>query len=221
MLRGASMSRPLRCLMLGLLVFASIGSVAGALWLSIGAPGDLAAVHAIVAQRSPGLTAAAKLLTWAGSALVLAPLALICCVALASAGLRREAAAVAVSLGGAVLIANAVKLLVARPRPPVEHLQAVTGPGFPSAHATQAGAFWLSIVLAARSTGLTARCTRFAAVAAALLVAAVVLTRVYLGVHYPSDVIAGVLLGGGWAALVAMCVQARSIRWGRRAEIAR
>lgn len=211
------MRRPLPCLVVGLGVLMLIGWGAGALWVSIGAPGDLAAVREIAAQQSLSLTSAMRALTWVGSAFVLIPLALICCLAFVIVGRRRETVAVALSLGGAILIANAVKLLVSRPRPPVEHLQVVTGQSFPSAHATQAGAFWLSLVLAARS----ARYIRLVAATSALLVAMVALSRVYLGVHYPSDVIAGVLLGSGWAVLVARCIELEPIRWGCRAQVTR
>ena len=109
----------------------------------------------------------------------------------------------AVSLAGAILIADAVKLLVSRPRPPVEHLQAVTGSSFPSGHATQASAFWFSLVLALRVARVAPLLTRVAAGLALALVLAVALSRIYLGVHYPADVIAGVLLGMGWAGFVA------------------
>jgi undecaprenyl-diphosphatase len=105
-----------------------------------------------------------------------------------------------------MLISDLVKLLVSRPRPPVEHLQAVAGSSFPSGHATQASAFWFSLALASRSVPAAARATRVVWVLAAVIVAAVALSRVYLGVHYPSDVIAGVALGTGWAIYAARCL---------------
>ena len=161
----------------------------------------------VARQREAQLTAAAKVLTWAGSAFLLVPLALVCCVLLVRAGLRREAIAVAVSLGGAMLISDVVKLLVSRPRPPLEHLQSVSGSSFPSGHATQASAFWFSLVLAAHTARASPTLVRSLGAVAVLLVATVAISRVYLGVHYVSDVVAGVLIGAGWAVYVARCVR--------------
>jgi membrane-associated phospholipid phosphatase len=91
--------------------------------------------------------------------------------------------------------------------PPVEHLQAVTGASFSSGHATEASAFWISLLLALHSLQLGRNA--FAAILAlvVLLVLVVCLTRLYLGVHYPADVSAGVLLGSTWAVYVSSCVR--------------
>jgi undecaprenyl-diphosphatase len=194
---------------LGLVLFVLAGWAAGGLWTAIVGSIDLEAVRDIAGERSAGLTAAARVVTWAGSAFVLVPLALACCLVLVRVGLRQEAFAVAVSLAGAILISDLVKLLVSRSRPPVAHLQAVTGSSFPSGHATQASAFWFSLVLALRVTRVAPLLTRVAAGLALALVLAVALSRIYLGVHYPADVVAGVLLGMGWAGFVA-----RSMREG-------
>ena len=201
------MSHPAARLVAGLVVFVLVGWVVGELWTSIVGSGELEAMRKVAAQRSTALTEAARVVTWAGSAFLLVPLALIACVMLVRAGLRREALGVAVSLAGAMLISDLVKLLVSRPRPPVEHLQAVSGSSFPSGHATQASAFWFSLVLASRAAGAPPMVTRVAAALALLIVLAVAASRVYLGVHYPSDVVAGILLGTGWAVYVSRCVR--------------
>ena len=199
-------------LVLGLVVFVLVGWAAGALWTSLVGSGEPEAMRDIAEHRTAGLTAVAQVVTWAGSAFVLVPLAVICCSLLLRAGLPREAFAVAVSLAGAMLISDIVKLLVSRPRPPVEHLQAVTGSSFPSGHSTQASAFWLSLVLALRAARAPPLLIRVAAGLALALVFAVALSRVYLGVHYPADVIAGVLLGTGWAVFVARSVRETAVK---------
>jgi membrane-associated phospholipid phosphatase len=199
-------SHPAARLVLGLAAFVLLGWGVGELWTSLVESAELNVVRDVAAQRTAALTDVARVLTWAGSAFLLVPLALIACLVFARAGLHREALAVALSLGGAMLISDLVKLLVSRPRPPVEHLQAVTGSSFPSGHATQARAFWLSLVLALPAAGGSPRLTRVAGGLALLIVLAVAASRVYLGVHYPSDVVAGLLLGSGWAIYVSRCL---------------
>lgn len=199
-------------LLLGLLAFVLVGWGVGELLLPVLASADLNAVRDVAAERSGIVTQAARVVTWAGSAFLLIPLALVVCPVLVRVGLRREAFAVAFSLGGAMLIAVWVKLLVMRPRPPVEHLQAVTSSSFPSGHATQAGAFWFSLVLALHTAGAPATITGVAAGLALLIVLVVAASRVYLGVHYPSDVGAGVLLGTGWALYVSHSLRQREVQ---------
>ncbi|WP_022687510.1 phosphatase PAP2 family protein [Sphingomonas phyllosphaerae] len=118
---------------------------------------------------------------------------------------------VATTLGGGV--AAQAKHWVGRPRPElVDHLVQVTGLSFPSGHATNSAIVYLTLA------GLVAQVTRTAAVRvyvlmlAALLVGAIGSSRVYLGVHWPSDVLAGWCAGTGWAALwwwIAATLRAR------------
>jgi undecaprenyl-diphosphatase len=205
-------SHPATRLVLGLTVFVLLGWGVGELWTSVVGSVELNAVRDVAAQRTAALTNVARVVTWGGSAFLLVPLALISCLALARAGLRREAFAVALSLGGAMLISDWVKLLLSRPRPPVAHLQAVTGSSFPSGHSTQASAFWFSLVFALPAAGASPKLTRVAAGLALLIVLAVAASRVYLGVHYPSDVVAGLLLGTGWAVYVSRCVREHEVQ---------
>lgn len=198
---------PTTRLLLGWLALLLLGWAAGALWVWVVGSGELDVMREVVAARTTALNAVARAVTWAGSAFLLVPLALICCFVLVRAGRRREALAVALSLGGAMALSSLVKPLVSRARPPVEHLQAVSGWSWPSGHATQASAFWFSLVLLLPVLGASRGSTRVAAGLALLIVLAVAASRVCLGVHYPADVVAGVALGTSWTVYVWRCLR--------------
>jgi membrane-associated phospholipid phosphatase len=191
-------------LVLGLVAFVLVGWGLGELWTSIAGSTDLDAIRDVADGRTATMRDVSKGVTWAGSAVVLVPVAAICCLAFARAGFCREAVAVALSLGGAIVIWHVVKPLVARARPPVEHLQHVDGASFPSGHALQAGTFWFVLVLALQAAGASRAATGVAAVVAIAIVVSVCASRVVLGVHYPGDVVAGALLGAGWALFVSV-----------------
>jgi undecaprenyl-diphosphatase len=197
-------------LLVGLALFVAAGWVAGEVWTSIIGSAEQDVMRHIARERSETLVSVARVVTWVGSSYVLVPLAVACCLLFVRAGRHREAVIVAASLAGGIAISNAVKALVGRPRPPAaEHLQTITSSSFPSAHTAQASAFWIGLALA---LGLSApRRRAWLMLGGALLVAlAVGWSRVYLGVHYPSDVVAGLLLGGGWAVFVAWVVREAS-----------
>jgi undecaprenyl-diphosphatase len=193
-------------LVAGLAVFILVGWGLVELWVKVGNTADMNAINSVVDWRTTTVVNIAKVVTWLGSSWVLTPLALVAAVLFWRAGHPREAAAIVVSLGGAIVLWHAVKGLVDRPRPPVEHLAHVSGSSFPSGHATQAAAFWFAVVLALWTAHAPRRAVIGAAVGATVIVAVVAASRVILGVHYPGDVVAGVLLGGGWAAFVSRCV---------------
>ena len=115
-------------------------------------------------------------------------------------GLRRTALFVLVaSVGGWVLNAL-LKELFQRPRPEVvPHLRDVMSLSFPSGHAMTSAAVYLTLgALLMRVADR--RATKIYCMAFAMLLAGLVgITRVYLGVHYPTDVLAGWLVGLSWA----------------------
>ncbi|HEV2980763.1 MAG TPA: phosphatase PAP2 family protein [Solirubrobacteraceae bacterium] len=196
-------------LALGLAAFVLIGWAIGEAWISAIGSAEREAMETLAEHRTEPWITLARAITWAGSASVLVPLGAACCLLLARAGMSRPAWTLALSLAGAIVISDLVKLLTSRPRPPVEHLQAVTGSSWPSGHATQACAFWLALAFAL-SGPVSRGVARVCVLGALLLALGVAWSRVYLGVHYPSDVVAGLVLGGGWAVFVARVLSARA-----------
>jgi undecaprenyl-diphosphatase len=183
-----------------------IGWGAGELCLSLLESPDLYAVRVVEEQRTAALTVAAHGVSWAGSGYLLVPAAVMLCLVLYRHERIAAAALVSFSCAGAVAIFYLDKLLVGRPRPPVEHLEAPLHSSFPSGHATLATAVYLTLALLLAERTPPAR--RALIAGACVLVAAIAVSRVYIGVHYPSDVAAGALLGAGWTLIAARCVAA-------------
>lgn len=120
----------------------------------------------------------------------------------------------AVAIGSS--LSTLVKLLVGRTRPPSENWHAfVHGSSFPSGHmtASTAGYVALALVVAGRATSTVGRALALTAGIGMSL--AIGWTRVVLGVHWPTDVLAGFLLGAGAACLAVLMwprLEARSRR---------
>jgi undecaprenyl-diphosphatase len=115
-------------------------------------------------------------------------------------GMYRNAAFVFLASVGGWLLNDVLKELFARPRPQVvPHLRQVASLSFPSGHALTSAAVFLTLgalLMRVAESRLTKFYIMFVAVFATMLVGA---TRVYLGVHYPTDVLAGWLVGVSWA----------------------
>jgi undecaprenyl-diphosphatase len=114
----------------------------------------------------------------------------------------RHAAVLAGTLLGALFASEALKLVYGRPRPDlVPHGAYVYSGSFPSGHSMLSAATFLTIAVLVSSLE-TQRSTKKLAFAVAILVMiAVGISRVYLGVHWPSDVLAGWAAGAGFAAI--------------------
>ena len=126
---------------------------------------------------------------------------------------RRIALFVVAAVGGGELLSTVLKLFYQRPRPDlVPHGMEVFTASFPSGHATMSAIAYLTLAT------LVARIDRNRGVKALVLGLGVAMTllvgisRIYLGVHWPSDVLAGWCIGAAWAALcwfVALQLQRR------------
>ncbi len=164
-------------------------------------PGDMTAVDIVESLRTAWLVDVAKAVTALGAAGVVFPLAAVCAAALAA---RRRWAELGVLVAGMAMIYGGVhelKAAVDRPRPD-GGLVSASGSSFPSAHAAYSTFYvWLAVTIVMRLRVGMARGT-LVVVGGIALTALVGLSRVYLGVHYMSDVNAGWALG---AAAFSLC----------------
>jgi undecaprenyl-diphosphatase len=118
---------------------------------------------------------------------------------------RLDALQLLVAAIGAGTAEAIAKLVFARPRPTViPHLVQVTGMSYPSGHTLMTTAVYATLAIMIRRRAKEAHARTLATVAAVVIIGGVGLTRVYLGVHNPSDVLAGLACGLAWAVAVGM-----------------
>lgn len=153
---------------------------------------DRSGLELFHALRSPLLDRLMLGITWLGSLVLLLPLAGLGAWRLLHVGRSRAAGFVMLAVLGASALSHLVKLWVARPRPDLfpPLLTMSDSWSYPSAHAMQVTAAALALFLVARR--------RAWAVPLVISVLLVDMSRIYLQVHFPSDVIVGVLAAGFW-----------------------
>ncbi len=153
--------------------------------------------------ESPWLTPGMIFLSWMGTGLPLVLLtAAIMGLLYRKLGLRRELGLIAFIALGSALLNTGLKHLFRRPRPEVYRLAEATGFSFPSGHSMAAFSLYglLALLLWPHLRGVAGRTAVLAA--AGILIAAIGLSRIYLGVHYPSDVLGGYAASACWIAIV-------------------
>lgn len=128
-------------------------------------------------------------------------------------------------LGGAAVSAEAIKRIVHRQRPAFGAIVEDQFSSFPSAHATLAFIFYGFLVYLAWKTSVSWKKRFDVFFAAVAIVALIGFSRLYLGVHYPSDVWAGYLLGALWLVIAigisesaASCAALPAVVIGKRAR---
>jgi len=126
---------------------------------------------------------------------------------------RSAALFVLASVAGGTLLSTILKLVFARPRPDVvPHLVAVSSASFPSGHAMLSAVVYLTLgALLSRVEG-PPRLKVYILSVAIVLTILIGISRIYLGVHWPTDVLAGWCAGAAWATLcwrIALTLQRR------------
>lgn len=157
---------------------------------------------------SPDATRFMKLMTFLGSIRFLTMLFVLIVVVWLAKGMKRPAVWLMIAVGGSVILDVSLKLSFHRPRPvPFVGVDPSTY-SFPSGHALSSFCFYgvLAGLLCARIENRASRIFIWAAAAA--LVFAIGLSRIYLGVHYPTDVIAGYIAAAAWVSTLLVAVHA-------------
>ncbi len=163
----------------------------------------------IAAFSTPAITQAMKLITTLGSVATLLPVTLLAIYIFYQR--RRhfgDSLMILAALGGGWLLDELLKIAFHRPRPELARLAEVSGYSFPSGHAMVSVTFygflaylvWLNF----RRSGFR----YFASFGLIMLIVLIGVSRIYLGVHYPSDVLAGFAAGGFWLTACILALQA-------------
>lgn len=162
-------------------------------------PGDLAILHALHHLSSPFLDTLFVIITTLGSAAAVVTIIVGTLWYLLHHNHRRDALFLVAAAGGTALLNLLFKLLFHRVRPDLwQQIVIEKGYSFPSGHAMISCSLALAAIIIAWPT----RWRRRAIIAGVIYLVLVGVSRLYLGVHYPSDVLGGWLLSIAWIYLV-------------------
>lgn len=165
----------------------------------------------VLDHRNGCATKVFRVVTELGSFHTVAPLALVVALVLLHRRDIFHAVALVVSVSAAEAASDLLKLACGRARPPAgQALVHVTGYALPSGHTTQATAFFGALALIVARRGAPRGLAWAARGSAALVAASVGVSRVYLGVHWATDVVAGWVLGASILAGVGSFDPSRS-----------
>lgn len=137
---------------------------------------------------NPTMTIIAKIITTIGSGYVIIPVWVISMIAFSK---RKESKYIFINLGSIFIVNQLLKLIVARPRPEEYRIVEEFGYSFPSGHSMVSMGFY-GLFIYFIYTNVKNKYLKWTSIAVLILMIILIgLSRIYLGVHYASDVIAG------------------------------
>lgn len=173
---------------------------------------DLVVRQAIHSWSTPVLTYAMEGITQLGSFLTLVLLGAVAALRLARRGRVRAAVLLVISALGAEVFDGLLKALFRRPRPEAFFGLSPGSYSFPSGHSVESCCFYGVLAAIVATTSRSRRHRIGIWVLAALVTLAVGTSRIYLGVHYPTDVLGGYLAAVVWVSLVWTVYQVWRVR---------
>ncbi len=181
---------------------------------------DERVLHLAAELRTPWLDEAMLEITSLGNAMVLFTMVAIAGVFLWLTRHHYSAALLVVAVVGGDLLNDLLKGFYARPRPAIVQWGTdVHSASFPSGHAMAAVVAYGSVAYLVARLEPTPTLRRATWAMAILIILAVGISRIYLGVHYPSDVAAGFVAGLAWTAFVAATITAIRFFAERKPEV--
>lgn len=163
---------------------------------------DQTIIAAVQGLETPWLTAIMTTFTWIGSGLIVAPITVFAFFLLHFKFKHRaQALLLVVVIVGTVVLNSLLKLYFKRERPEIHRILDATGFSFPSGHTMMAFSLYAILgVIIWRNLKTTSR--RFMVIFLAVFMTLMIgLSRIYLGVHFPSDIVGGLLASGLWVTL--------------------
>jgi undecaprenyl-diphosphatase len=197
-----------RLLILSMIVFAVVAVKVGEDVVA-GESGPIdEAILLFIHSHLPGmLTRFFEVVTYTGSAKTLFPLTIAATIALLGARRRFEALLLAASVISSATVVYVVKMLAGRARPALWETEWYWGSSFPSGHTLVVAAFATAAVLCV--SRIWPRAREFALSVAVLWISLVALSRLVLGVHWPTDVLAAACIGAFLPLAISVVLEVR------------
>lgn len=182
---------------------------------------DVAVLRWLGQHQSKMLTNAAVELTYLGTGTVVLTIVGVAALFLWHTEHKHSARLLLAAVAGNILLNGVLKLFFSRPRPDVFVWQTTAvSSSFPSGHAMSATVCYGTVAYLVARLQHHAWSRALTLTGATLLILAICATRLYLGVHYPSDVAAGIIIGAAWAGFCMATLEASIVLARRRAPAA-
>lgn len=172
----------------------------------------------IHAQQTAGLTTFMREITYLGTGAVVIVVVGVAAMFLWHTEHKHSARLLLASTLGGIILNNGLKLIFDRDRPSLfEHATTTASSSFPSGHAMSATVVYGTVAYLVARLQKSHWSRVITLVGAAILILLICFTRLYLGVHYPSDVIGGIVVGLAWAGFCMATLEASLVIARRRA----